>query len=1853
MIARSAASLLVIAALFAPRGAFASLTQHDYGVLADTYVQRGAPTNNYGLGDGFLVKRDAATTSGSTDRLGLIRFNTTGIPTPILGGTLALAINAYPGDGVSTLFVYHLYGLPDAHPAEAFIETNLTFATFTNGSAIHPGSFNPTGTVFLGTFQSTAQTTPLTLYCTNDAVRGFLSSNANGHATFVIVRESPNAGLPTTFASREESDLHLRPTLLAYTAGTAINPAAVTASSTLDGTPDTSATNAVDDSFITRWTAAADTGSSTNRAWIRLDLGATNAINRFNFTPFQFGRSFHLEGSTNGTTWTTILTNIVTSAGTNVNRLKIETTRFFQPRIVRYVRLTSLTTINGRSLSLWDAQVALDTNATLALARITNIANSVAALATNTPAEGVKRAVFDIALERAQAGLDVGEITYCTNLLNDVEARLGTNAANMAAPAAGVTNLSVLRPLLATTTNTNPYLRRMVTGANLSMAAAELPVPKSTPNSNYLADFSFARTYAWQLDSYFWLFAHTNSPLASNAETLRRMLRRFHAFTDAMDVHAQSYAPGQLSSFYDDFAMGPASVPLREFALRYPNLLLPTDRAQWSSGIAKASDVIWATHQNRVASWVNTDVAISVQLYNFGTLRTNQAFLDKAQYFIDAVISSNRLFADGAVGYIGTQNEAGGYQDTVAEYVSRYYEINSNATALTILQGMEWYGPVNGRIVDWWTSPSWKDAWNNITSSMPAGEAPAGTNPYVRAELDLITNAATTANWYGSPRVDVAWYQPGTVARARPDYTIFDRNIQGPRAWNGLFNYSATLRKINDSESGLATVMGCQVADPDPNFRVNACLMGIAARLRVSPLSSRNADDTLNESRHSWLTTRFSGESTVTRDVSSLGVSHLIHSFGSSVKGVETNWNVRQIWIGLPDRIIGRIDIAPNENLNAYEVQGVIRLGFGGTAYSSNKTLVANGSNAWNYGNLAIRVHAHDFASVDPEVYTFRVTNAPVTEITLRDQVGGGANSNLLSYPAGQRRSWITEVRNRASSNEVTVTDVSTNGLVGIDVNHPTAERRYRLVYNPSSNSIVYPPALTWTGTVRLVTNGAQYRPSWVPAPSGPIPVTYLTNLAPTLLIPAGAHYLFIQDGSTVKASGTNALDDATSWVDGTLADASLALWNSTSTNAATNSLGLGFNLSGIRFTGSGGPVTLGVPGDGTLALGPLGIDLSQSPRMLTLATTVRLDIAQTWITSTGSTAYAAQIHATAPIVGPGSLTIEANGTPPRPVRFDSSNTFTGGLVVGPGAAVLLGGSSVSNASGLVASPLGLGDVTFQAGSSLLASNNQTVAVPNGKSLRIEGDIAIGQTTTGSTTVGAGRIELGAAIDLDGATRTVTLGRVQGTAAAAASGGNVGFRLGTFYSSGSSVSNGVLRVARDPDSASTNYVGLGFGLSTAWYGGSGLRLATGVVSSFQSGFAFNTSNALPRVTLESGSILNLSDGGGTARNVQIHSLSGTGLVANLCTAPTGAVATLTLVGDATVTTNAFAGLIRDRDPALAPLAVNGTVALVKAGTNSTQILTGSNSYSGPTTINSGTLVIHGDQSAATGGVLVTSFATLGGTGVIGGAVTVATGGTHDPGPSPGTQTLATGIVYETGAAFRWELTANATNAPGTTFDRVRLLSGNVTLQTGVTSLVIVNGPGSSVSWSHPFWGSTQRWTVFTAPAAPAPGSAAVFDSVSVTADASGVDLAALGGSFAWAVEGTNVVLVYSPPDPFTVWLYQNFGTNSPTGIAATSADPDGDTVPNIEEYHAGTNPLSEMDRMQIRNMRSTPGGFQFDVDARADRRYDVFRSTTLKAGSWVAVGTTIHPASTNRLLIFNDPAPPGPETFYRVRVERP
>ncbi len=153
-------------------------------------------------------------------------------------------------------------------------------------------------------------------------------------------------------------------------------------------------------------------------------------------------------------------------------------------------------------------------------------------------------------------------------------------------------------------------------------------------------------------------------------------------------------------------------------------------------------------------------------------------------------------------------------------------------------------------------------------------------------------------------------------------------------------------------------------------------------------------------------------------------------------------------------------------------------------------------------------------------------------------------------------------------------------------------------------------------------------------------------------------------------------------------------------------------------------------------------------------------------------------------------------------------------------------------------------------------------------------------------------------------------------------------------------------------------------------------------------------------------------------NQSVANLTGEGAVTNSASA-SSSVLTVNNTAD-----GVFSGVIENG---------SGTVALTKSGAG-VLTLSGSNTYTGATVVSAGTLLINGNQAAATGVVTVNVGATLGGNGTVGGATTIE--GALKPGNSEGLLTFSSSLTLKASSVITLEIGSDALR--GNTYDAVNV-----------------------------------------------------------------------------------------------------------------------------------------------------------------------------------------------------------------------
>ena len=335
----------------------------------------------------------------------------------------------------------------------------------------------------------------------------------------------------------------------------------------------------------------------------------------------------------------------------------------------------------------------------------------------------------------------------------------------------------------------------------------------------------------------------------------------------------------------------------------------------------------------------------------------------------------------------------------------------------------------------------------------------------------------------------------------------------------------------------------------------------------------------------------------------------------------------------------------------------------------------------------------------------------------------------------------------------------------------------------------------------------------------------------------------------------------------------------------------------------------------------------------------------------------------------------------------------------------------VGNSYGWQIDPGSGGPITLAVGNSIITVSNQTATInaeiAGTNNLTTAGTLILNgaNTFSGNINVTTGELTLANAANLNNATnRTFTIGS-GATLNIAYGGPTEGVAGGAAFGSGITVAgNGTLQF--DPGSGS--YIGL-----VSANGANNLNLSmTGGVINVNSGtvvdggwYSQNWTNNKAGMNIVSGAAFDAWNGG----VIYIDALTGAGALTD------GYRASGTILGPGNTLIIGVNNGSGEFDGAIGALAV-APINLVKSGTG-TQVFTGQNAAAGFITVNAGKMLVNGDFSLATSNYTVNAGGALGGSGLIGGPVTINSGGTLgvNLGAGVGTLTLYNLLTFSPGS----------------------------------------------------------------------------------------------------------------------------------------------------------------------------------------------------------------------------------------------
>lgn len=307
--------------------------------------------------------------------------------------------------------------------------------------------------------------------------------------------------------------------------------------------------------------------------------------------------------------------------------------------------------------------------------------------------------------------------------------------------------------------------------------------------------------------------------------------------------------------------------------------------------------------------------------------------------------------------------------------------------------------------------------------------------------------------------------------------------------------------------------------------------------------------------------------------------------------------------------------------------------------------------------------------------------------------------------------------------------------------------------------------------------------------------------------------------------------------------------------------------------------------------------------------------------------------------------------------------------------------------------------------------------------------------------------------------------------------------------------------------------------------------------------------------------------------------------------------------------------------------------------------TGTKSYSGPTIVRSGTLLVN--TSLPNSPVVVEAAGTLGGTGTLGIASSVS--GTIAPGDAVGTLTSTADIALENNSKVAWQV-GDWNGSAGTGYDTLSVPSLTIGAIAATPVTIVITGE-SLVNFSE----TAKTFTLATTS-----GGVSGFDAGEIIVDDTNAP-----GTGTWSVQaaGNNLQLVYSLGT-----TYDAFESANGISGAGENTDSDGDGIPNGIEFVIGGDPSGpDSDSSALlptASVDATNLTFVFRrTDASAGFDPVVEYSSTLAgwtvaeggvAGALITEDNNFHGTGTDRVTVVIPRAlAAGSTLFARLRIDIP
>ncbi|MEM0913837.1 MAG: hypothetical protein AAGB29_06015 [Planctomycetota bacterium] len=688
-------------------------------------------------------------------------------------------------------------------------------------------------------------------------------------------------------------------------------------------------------------------------------------------------------------------------------------------------------------------------------------------LPETTRAEQLKKQLLLWGIEDAEAYEEAGLDEYAQEHYRDIAALAGKVLPEPSPKKAAL----LLSPMQETDPERNPALARIYRTVETVMKEDERFVKgRFTPRVN---NKWYYTPHAHTLHQLAWAFCHPDSKYYLDPELFPFVMRRlslglefwYHEAEATVKVGEKSLGTSNGLNNEQDFK--DVACALLYMTLTVPDYFLPAEKERWLTGVRRKAElpmdgpVVSAdnflrgtpeVYSAKVFRIPNKDYNWMVGLAISSLLLDEQRFMDGALTILEMLNRS--IYEDGGMPYINYENECISYHGIHVLGNLWMHRLTGDSRCMENLEKLRRFYPTH-------VEPSGEVEYFTDTFAKHyfSGPGVARTGSAILAQLfscpqnQRIAEVTGGTNSVNTPMF-AEIYRPGLQAAPGHDQLVFyDRNIQGPRGRFGDWSFAGTTRVYDPDKKlrrGKDTLVGAMISD-DPSERKGRPLNAAIAAVNVGVLKPESERvGKLREFNYYMLSARERNADIVGPDFASFST-HFIP------KGSKHNWNhvlseyrTNQLFLMLPDRLVGFVSLDARREAPTGEVSGEIRLYDGrnrhNTEAGKRHDLEKTSEDSFTFGRMRVRLADHNFERA-------------VAEPTFLTQYGkdNAAESVFLEHPgSGQEQFYFAFEGFEHERYQPAEIDVEERGALR-SLSVGVGEKQYLLLQNTGSSVLSAP----------------------------------------------------------------------------------------------------------------------------------------------------------------------------------------------------------------------------------------------------------------------------------------------------------------------------------------------------------------------------------------------------------------------------------------------------------------------------------------------------------------------------------------------------------------------------------------------------------------------------------------------------------------------------------------------------------------------------------------------------------------------------------------------------------------------------